>query len=547
MPKINIIEDEQTRSAALDITENVVFIPVFTKSNPTVIGKLNFYETAKAFIKDFGGDHIFKLNDANDRSFVMAAQCLNLGLKVLAYGVDAPNIESLPTVSVNQQVTNFVPGTTKLNSTPKGTVSLYYNGSEVTSFNKFTPVSSDISLSGASSYTVSLTVQQGATYIENTLQFNDGVLQPKSATVSISGTTATVTASFESAVTLISVGIDTNVPTGITSVTYDSSTLVVNIAPEFDTEHDTISVDELRYEHEQTKDDVATDAMQKALSTAMDLIKSKNLYNVKFITGGGYACIDSGLENAAAERKDCLALLDPAIGVTIDDAITNNIADGKDQFAAIFMPWCAFNLPVDITGLESTAEYVLPGSAAYLFAYARSVQSNANWFAASGISRGAIPNLKQPLQEVTEAQMHQLQGDDGSKLSYINPIMQVGSYGYRIWGNRVCSTTNGENSYFKFLNVRMLLCDIHKTLYSAALRSTFEPNDDVTWINFKTMCSGTLDRMTSGRGLNWYRWRREKVTDKATIKAILTISPIEAVENFDLTIFLTDQDVEVVE
>jgi len=280
-------------------------------------------------------------------------------------------------------------------------------------------------------------------------------------------------------------------------------------------------------------------------------LRDKNLYNVKFITSGGYQSPQEAMIAAAAGRGDCLALLDLDEKVSVSNLLesSSTMVHGS-IFASCFFPWCTFNFSNEITAqnqTNSTSDYLLPGSLAYLLAYGRSVQSNANWFAASGVTRGVVPSLVAPVEEITEAQMHKLQGDEGTLSFYVNPIMMVGSYGYKVWGNRTTLVNSSVDSYFKYLNIRMLLCDIKKTLYEASIRSTFEPNDDVTWINFKAMCSGLLDRMTSGRGLNWYRWRRVPTKKKATIEAILTISPIEAVENFDLTVMLTDQDVTVTE
>jgi hypothetical protein len=76
------------------------------------------------------------------------------------------------------------------------------------------------------------------------------------------------------------------------------------------------------------------------------------------------------------------------------------------------------------------------------------------------------------------------------------------------------------------------------------MRTTFEPNDDITWVNFKKLCNTLLDQMQSGRGITWYSWRKVETDKKATIKAVLSIRPIEAVEYFDITINLTDEEVE---
>jgi hypothetical protein len=91
------------------------------------------------------------------------------------------------------------------------------------------------------------------------------------------------------------------------------------------------------------------------------------------------------------------------------------------------------------------------------------------------------------------------------------------------------------------------MCDIKKQIYHSAMRVTFEPNDDIVWINFKTLTNSLLEQMKSGRGLEWYKWRKEHVTQKALIKATLTIQPIEAVESFDFTIVLTDEEATIEE
>lgn len=148
--------------------------------------------------------------------------------------------------------------------------------------------------------------------------------------------------------------------------------------------------------------------------------------------------------------------------------------------------------------------------------------------------------------------MHTLQGDNelGETLKImVNPIYNAGTYGYRIWGNRVVSKTSISQSdrYMNFLNVRMLLCDIKKQIFHTAMRCTFEPNDDIVWINFKTLANSLLDQMKSGRGISWYKWTKEKADEKATIEATLTIKPVEAVESFDISIILTDEEVEIAE
>ena len=290
----------------------------------------------------------------------------------------------------------------------------------------------------------------------------------------------------------------------------------------------------------------------------LDEFKDRNLFNIKFITSGGYAncgTIFNGkdkitlgsnvvLQNIARERGDAIALVEYRPLFTSKEELLSEVEEGvtSSEYAAAFFPWCICRVTAD----PNSDGYEMPASFCYLSAYANSVQYSANWFAAAGVNRGRVPNLIKPLFEVGEALMHSLQSDDEAKGTgllniTINPIYNAGNYGYRIWGNRVY-TKNTQNLFTNFLNVRILLCDIKKQIYHAAMRVTFEPNDDIVWVNFKTLTSTPLERMKSGRGISWYKWTREYTNQKATIKGTLTIRPIEAVESFDISVVLTDEE-----
>ena len=303
----------------------------------------------------------------------------------------------------------------------------------------------------------------------------------------------------------------------------------------------------------------------------LDEFKNRNLFNIKFITTGGYAncgktyevTVDdevtsktttsyTAIRELAEARGDAIALIEFKDFVEDETELFYMIQeqytpDGTgDLYSAAFFPW--FNFTTIANNTQSTV--LMPASFGYLMAYAESVKSNANWFAAAGTVRGYIPGLVKPSFDVGEALMHTLQGDEeaGQQLNImINPIYNAGTYGYRIWGNRVVNKTSSvlADRYMNFLNVRMLLCDIKKQIYHTAMRCTFEPNDDIVWINFKTLANSLLDRMKSGRGISWYKWTKEVADTKATIKATLTIQPIEAVESFDINIILTDEEVTI--
>ena len=79
----------------------------------------------------------------------------------------------------------------------------------------------------------------------------------------------------------------------------------------------------------------------------------------------------------------------------------------------------------------------------------------------------------------------------------------------------------------------------------------FEQNSDVLWVNFCSMIQPFLDRMMSGQGLSSYKIIKEKLDTngqkmpKGKLRATIKLWPIYAVEWFDITIELRDDDVSV--
>ena len=237
--------------------------------------------------------------------------------------------------------------------------------------------------------------------------------------------------------------------------------------------------------------------------------------------------------------------------LTIDPYTTPTAFDMGERVNAVY-PWATFNLYNGISNAH------MPGSYAWLMAYATSIKSNKSWLAAAGINRGRIPNIVGVDYDIREAYIHLWQGDNDdrrdeglepwSKNIRVNPIVNFGAnYGMVVFGNRTCYSDQAAVTFKKFLNVRLLLLKIHKEAFKASITHMFEPNDDITWLSFKQSVNNLLDDMVTGRGLRYYKWRKLKPSRLGEIRARLTIRPIEAVESFDITISMTDEDIEVTE
>lgn len=303
-------------------------------------------------------------------------------------------------------------------------------------------------------------------------------------------------------------------------------------------------------------------------------IADKSLYDVRFLTTGGYACPSKAMVNCAAKRGDCIALLDhpkdETTPSTEPDAVVNAVRTffetnckitssdtdyylrdvDSNSFASAFTPWFVSDNDT-LRGVEDDVD--VPASFGYLFSYADAIRNNPEWFAMAGSFRGIIKELVDVLYTYSSSEVEILQaraktgevdldGEGDNVGCAINPISMVRPFGFIVWGNRTFRENTEEKGTIatSFLNVRSLVCSVKKSLYNAARKYTFEQNSDLLWINFQAQITPLLDKMTSGNGILGYRFTKLKTDKKARLKARLTIIPIEAVEDFELEVELAD-------
>lgn len=280
-------------------------------------------------------------------------------------------------------------------------------------------------------------------------------------------------------------------------------------------------------------------------------LNNKTLYNIKFLTTGGYACPSSDMVECATKRGDCCALIDHASDIDYTNIDTvrkafESYAD-EDGFTTGFTPW--WKSESEVLGGSAAKEVLIPGCFGYLFAYANSVKTNPGWLPVAGASRGIIPDLTGVAYEYSEANINELQcrtkldEDDDNVGIAINPIAYMGeSFGYLIWGNRtlIQNEATKKTTARSFLNVRNLISELKKNIEAASLKYTFEPNNDLLWINWQAYLIPVLNKMESGAGILGYKLIRQKTSAKARLKARVIIIPIEGVEDFDITVELSD-------
>ena len=226
-------------------------------------------------------------------------------------------------------------------------------------------------------------------------------------------------------------------------------------------------------------------------------------------------------------------------------------ATTDDSYVAAFTP--SIITTDSLFKKATTGYYNIPASFGYLFAYAKAIRNNPEWYAIAGAFRGTISELSDVEFHFSNEEVERLQGRattgevdldaEGDNVGRaINTISFVRPYGYVVWGNRTFrENTAAEGTIAtSFLNVRCLVNIVKKKMYDAARLYTFEPNNEILWASFKSQIVPTLEQMMSGNGIEAYKFTRLATDKKARLKAKLTIVPIEAVEDFDLEIELAN-------
>lgn len=555
MPSINIYERDLTSPYSVDTTPNIVYIPGYANIGPldtpvlcntlsefySIFGSKPYkFKTPQAYPTVEGNSFITAAKPANsmyqagdfEKSFILAAELLSKNLPVLYERVTSASLK---------RASKEVSGFGKFEAKPE------YSGLVGTDISikidRFNKSSADQTLDH---YTLTIKLAQSAEFgVSEKVETFDFVLSDSATSGSI-----ILYSDIDSSIVDIAwniVGTPAAVPEAKLSDPADYTT------------NDEFSVS-----------DIYTAFLDSADTEGSKLyvLEDKGEYQIKFLTLGAYPCFEFGTADsypvfdniieAAAKRGDCIALVDHtnksdrklqtevssgSVYASLSSyvkkrnmTIVRKGGDSEDgyTYGAMFTPYATYRLST-----QNNAQYILPASFGYLSAFAASTQTNPNWYAAAGVSRGIPSGLIGLSQNITNAIADLYQPRNNVA---INCITNIKPYGYTIWGNRTLknNSTDGDLKALSFLNIRVLTCDLKKTLYQACKRYTFENNTDIMWLNFKSQIEPTLAKMLSGNGIASYQIIKVATTKKATIEAIIRLVPIEPVEDWYITIELTD-------
>jgi hypothetical protein len=276
-----------------------------------------------------------------------------------------------------------------------------------------------------------------------------------------------------------------------------------------------------------------------------------------------YTSIHNAICKLATERGDCVALIDipeycyntAATDYKVEVAKYTAGISASDKYTAFFMPTVEYNMTEDSVYNNSK----FPGYFHYLLCASDAFVNYPEWFAVAGYTRGVshVYSVKATTKKLGDAAVNLFEprtkvkvGKDGNDDLFITKAINIISTikgAHYLWGNRTAfllgdadDPVNDDLVASHFLNIRQLCTTIKKELYVTCRRFTFDPNSDILWINFCNAISPLLDRMKANQGIEDYKIVKVPVDTKGLLKAKIRIVPIEAVEDFELELFLED-------
>lgn len=274
------------------------------------------------------------------------------------------------------------------------------------------------------------------------------------------------------------------------------------------------------------------------LKTFLDSTISINI----LATPGASATVMHEGVSIAEQRADCVFLIDPPLGLTVQKVIQwsngtgglGNTAAFTSSYAALFWPWVEY---LDsYTGLKI---FTPPsGWAAAQFAYNDRVSDA--WFAPAGVNRGRLTAATriEYTPKLNERQLLQAPGQ------IVNPIINDPIDGIMVYGQATCQRTT---SALDRLNVRRMMLYIEKVLATSVRSLVFEPNDAVTWRRFEAICDPALATVKARRGLNNYQLKCDAQTNTADLRnnkvmrGVILVEPTNTAEKIQLDFAITAQ------
>lgn len=566
--KITVQERQEINPRGSAASSDIVYIPGLATTGP--IGVPTLCQTYDEFTSTFGSEP-YKFVEADidgfakadkccvhkgdlDRGYVMAAELLNAGLQVMFERVDqdvASDAQPIVAVATTDEVDRMA----ALENGVYQYTTCKEKESEKFAFKFLLRASNLAQEDGVVTDTVSVGVRM-VEALENVTVTLGAITFTKTTGVTVDGNKINLAGVHAHTLDYLVFTAEVNVAVTAPEEGKVVKFAVVGVEGE-SAEAPVVETSKLNYLYEQ-------------FATLFDKLEDKGQYSVKYITSGGYPTYFVGDEtvalsmmNVAALRGDAIAIIDHEYDISrpltykdpksIYYAVNKTFKSQEDAtYAAMFTPYGQYSLT------RVGGKTIMPASFGYLKSLATAIKTSPNWLAMAGVSRGQVPGYTpidgDPIITNVIAENYQPKQADGEGINTIgiNAITNIRPYGQCIWGNRTLAMTPSLGGEPKnFLNTRNMISDIKKLAYTTAKELMFEQNSDSLWVRFKAGVSPLLDQLKSGNGLSNYKIIKGTTHYDGTqlarneLAAVIRIYPMYAVEYFEITVVVSDEDVAV--
>lgn len=566
--KITVQERQEINPRGSAASSDIVYIPGLATTGP--IGVPTLCQTYDEFTSTFGSEP-YKFVEADidgfakadrccvhkgdlDRGYVMAAELLNAGLQVMFERVDqdvASDAQPIVAVATTDEVDRM----TALENGVYQYTTCREKESEKFAFKFLLRASNLAQEGGIVTDTVSVGVRMVES-LENVAVTLGAITFTKTTGVTVDGNKINLAGVHAHTLDYLVFTAEVNVAVTTPEEGKVVKFAVVGVEGE-NAEAPVVETSKLNYLYEQ-------------FATLFDKLEDKGQYSVKYITSGGYPTyfveeetIALSMMNVAALRGDAIAIIDHEYDISrpltykdpksIYYSVNKTFKSQEDAtYAAMFTPYGQYSLT------RVGGKTIMPASFGYLKSLATAIKTSPNWLAMAGVSRGQVPGYTpidgDPIITNVIAENYQPKQADGEGINTIgiNAITNIRPYGQCIWGNRTLAMTPSLGGEPKnFLNTRNMISDIKKLAYTTAKELMFEQNSDTLWLKFKSGVSPLLEQLRSGNGISDYKLIKGTTHYDGTqlarneLAAVIRIYPMYAVEYFEITVVVTDEDVAV--
>ena len=254
---------------------------------------------------------------------------------------------------------------------------------------------------------------------------------------------------------------------------------------------------------------VVVKAMQSLLASNQEILNETNRFNIVAVPG--YAeCLDEMLTLSVNRKDTVFCIADAPFRLASDATSTQNWAtnannaseNGEDGLVSSSSQAAVYYPHGISTNLDGT-NIMVPASHMALRTIAFNDSVAFPWFAPAGFQRGLVNNATSTgYLDATTGEFQAVSLSEGQRDSlYSNKLNPIGNFpgrGIAVFGQK---TLNPSSSALDRINVSRLVIYIREQLDDAVKPFLFEPNDEVTRANAKTVVDRLLAQLVQQRGL----------------------------------------------